>query len=208
MKRSISRAAARTVAIAAALTIGLSMSTGTSPAGIDSANSIVDRQDRTVEAIQMDTGIQFVPPLDGNPLSREWFHSGKAAWKISGPKAEDWSGTISVGYQVGFPAALNGKLRFSWYTPNLGVEVDSDPSLIINDLVPRAGVEVEVGFGPGIETIEAASGDISGTDGYIQMSGFHGTVTGVLGQLSIRPWVKIVTSNGDTVITYGPLWQI
>ncbi|QLY34519.1 MspA family porin [Nocardia huaxiensis] len=196
------------MAVAAALTIGLAMNTGSSLAGIDSANSIVDRQGRTVEAIQMDTNFQFVAPLDGNPLTREWFHNGKACFKVSGPKADDWSGTITVGYQVGFPATLNGKLRFQWSTPSLGLELDGDPSVNIGDLIPRAGVEVEVGFGPGIETIEAASGDISGTDGFIQMSGFHGTVTGVLGQVSIRPWVKIVTSNGDTVITYGPLWQI
>jgi hypothetical protein len=64
---------------------------------------------------------------------------------------------------------------------------------------------MSVGFGPGIQTVECAGGDISGAEGYIQMSGFHGTVTGVVGQLTIRPFVKLVSSGGDTVVTYGPV---
>ncbi|WP_174557049.1 MspA family porin, partial [Nocardia jejuensis] len=51
-------------------------------------------------------------------------------------------------------------------------------------------------------------GGVGGKDGYIRMSGFHGSVTGVLGQVTIRPWVRIVSSNGDIVMTYGPLWTI
>lgn len=206
MKGSKQRAAARTMAVAAAITVGLGLGTTPSIAGIDSSNSILDRQDRTVEAIQSDTRINFVPPLDGNPLSREWFHDGKAGFRVSGPKSEDWSGKITVGYQVGYPATFDGKIRFQWWTPSLGLQVGTDNNVTFNSLLPQLGVELAVGFGPGIQTVEAASGDISGTDGFIQMSGFHGTVTGVIGQLTIRPWVRIVSSNGDTVITYGPLW--
>ncbi|UGT44511.1 MspA family porin [Nocardia yamanashiensis] len=206
MNSSTSRATVRTAAVAAALTLGLALSTSMSAAAIDSSNSIVDRQNRTVEAIQSDTKISFVAPLDGNPLTREWFHDGRASFKISGAKAEDWSGKITMGYQVGYPATLDGKIRFQWWSPSIGVEVGEDPKITLGSLIPQLGLEIAVGFGPGIQTIEAAGASISGVDGYIQMSGFHGTVTGVLGQVTIRPWVSIVTGNGDTVVTYGPLW--
>ncbi|NNH70777.1 MspA family porin [Nocardia uniformis] len=208
MKGSKQRATARTMAIAAAITVGLTMSGGTVAAGIDSSNHIVDRQDRTVEAIQSDTRIDFVAPLDGNPLTREWFHNGTASFRVSGPRSEDWSGYIATGYQVGYPATLDGRIRFQWSTPSLGIELDQDPSLHIGDLVPKAGIELSVGFGPGIQTVEATGGDVSGNEGYIRMSGFHGSVTGVIGQVTIRPWVRVVSSNGDSVITYGPLWTI
>lgn len=208
MRGSKQRATARTMAIAAALTVGLALGTGYGAAGIDSSNSIQDRQDRTVEAIQSDTRIDFVAPLDGNPLTREWFHNGTAAYRVTGPHADDWSGHITLGYQVGYPATLDGKIRFQWSTPGLGLEVGNDPKITLSDLIPRIGIEIGVGFGPGIQTFEAAEGDISGADGFIRMSGLNATVTGVLGQVTVRPFVRIVSSNGDTVITYGPLWTI
>lgn len=208
MKGNTQRTTARTMAVAAAITVGLAMGGGTGAAGIDSTNSVVDRQNRTVEAIQSDTRIDFVAPLDGNPLTREWFHNGTASFKVSGPHAQDWDGEITIGYQVGYPATLDGKIRFQWWTPSLGIELDDSPGLNLGQLIPQAGVELAVGFGPGIQTVEAASGDVSGTEGFIRMSGFHGTVSGVLGQVTIRPWVRVVSDNGDTVITYGPLWTI
>ncbi|MFI6865264.1 MspA family porin [Nocardia sp. NPDC050406] len=208
MRGSKQRATARAMAVAAVLTVGLAVGTGYGAAGIDSSSSIQDRRDRTVEAIQADTRIDFVPPLDGNPLTREWFHHGTAAFKVSGHGADDWSGKITLGYQVGYPATLDGKIRFQWSTPGLGIELDEDPNVTLTDLIPRLGIEIGVGFGPGIKSIEAAQGEISGTEGFIRMSGMHATVTGVLGQVTIRPWVSVVSSDGDTVVTYGPLWTI
>ncbi|MBF6180287.1 Porin MspC precursor [Nocardia otitidiscaviarum] len=202
------RATVRTMAVAAAVTIGLALGSGTGLAGIDSSSSILDRQDRTVEAIQSDTRIDFVPPLDGNPLTREWFHHGTASYRISGPHAEDWEGHITIGYQVGYPATLDGKIRFQWWTPSLGVELDDSPGVNLGGLIPQAGIELAVGFGPGIQTVEAAGGDVFGSEGFIRMSGMHATVSGVIGQVTIRPWVRVVSAGGDAVITYGPLWTI
>ncbi|WP_306364955.1 MspA family porin [Nocardia sp. CC227C] len=202
------RATVRTMAVAAAVTIGLALGSGTGLAGIDSSSSILDRQDRTIEAIQSDTRIDFVPPLDGNPLTREWFHHGTASYRISGPHAEDWEGHITIGYQVGYPATLDGKIRFQWWTPSLGVELDDSPGVSLGGLIPQAGIELAVGFGPGIQTVEAAGGDVHGSEGFIRMSGMHATVSGVVGQVTIRPWVRVVSANGDAVITYGPLWTI
>ncbi|MFI9508331.1 MspA family porin [Nocardia sp. NPDC052566] len=200
----------RMFAIATVAATGLVLGNGTATAAIDSTSTIVDHGDRAIEAIQSDTRIDFVPPLDGNPLTREWFHAGEAAYRISGPRAEDWTGHITIGYQVGYPATLNGKIKFQWYTPGLGMDLGGDNGALLklDGLIPRLGLELEVGFGPGIQTIECAGGDISGVEGFIRMSGFHGTVTGVLGQTTIRPFVRVVSSSGDTVITYGRLWTI
>ncbi|MFC9898354.1 MspA family porin [Nocardia sp. NPDC127579] len=199
---------ARLFAMATVLATGLTLGAGSAAAAVDSTNSIVDHGARTVEAIQADTRIDFVPPLDGNPLTREWFHNGTAAYRVSGPHAEDWRGRITIGYQVGFPATLNGRLRFEYSTPGLGLDLGDDSVLKIDSLIPRAGIELEVGFGPGIKTVEVASGDVRGTEGFLRLGAFHGTVTGVLGPTNIRPFVAVVSDGGDTVITYGQLWSI
>lgn len=200
--------ALRIAAMASAVAVGLTMGTGAAGAGIDASSTVLDGKDRTVEAIQSDTRIDFVAPLDGNPLTREWFHSGAASYRITGPDAEAWSGHITIGYQVGYPATLDGKIKFEWSTPSLSVEIGSDPSATLDGLIPTAGIELAVGFGPGIQEVEVAGGDISGAEGVLRLSGFHGTVTGVLGQTNVRPFVKIVGSSGDTVVTYGKTFSI
>lgn len=196
----------RMLTVATAVAVGLTLGNGPASAEIDSTAHIVDGSGLTIEAIQEDTTIEFVPPLDGNPLSREWFHNGTAAFKISGEGADEFEGEITVGYQVGFPASFDGKLTFSWSTP--GLELDLDGGGTLDSLIPQAGVELEVGFGPGIETIEAATGEISGDEGFIRMHGFHGTVTGVVGPTNIRPFVTVTSANGDSVTTYGKPWTI
>ncbi|MFE3317750.1 MspA family porin [Nocardia sp. NPDC059195] len=200
--------ALRIAAMASAVAVGLVMGAGSAAAGIDSSSVVLDGKNRTVEAIQSDTRIDFVAPLDGNPLTREWFHSGAASYLVIGPEAEAWSGRITIGYQVGYPATLDGRIKFEWSTPGSSVEIGSDPSATIDGLIPRAGIELAVGFGPGIQEVEVAGGDISGAEGVLRLSGFHGTVTGVLGQTNVRPFVKIVGSGGDTVVTYGKTFSI
>ncbi|MFI1914065.1 MspA family porin [Nocardia sp. NPDC020380] len=197
------RMVTRTLAIAVAGTVGVVFGGGTSSAAVDASNSLVDQQGRTVEAIVADTKINFVPPLDGNPLTREWFHNGKACFHVSGGTG-DWNGHITIGYQVGYPATLTGKLNVQYETPQLEVQVTTPPSLYVFNLIPTVGGELDVAFGPGITSVDAANGDVSGTDGCITLAGFHGTVTGVLGTTTVRPYVKLVSSTGDTVMAYGP----
>ncbi|RJO73513.1 porin [Nocardia panacis] len=208
--KRVRRRYARAVAAVAIVVAGLAVGAGAATAGIDSTNAVVDHGDRTVEAIQRDTRIDFVPPLDGNPLTREWFHDGEAGFRIGGPDAESWSGHVTIGYQVGYPATLNGRIKFNWNTPGLGVDLGGSDGVKarIDSLIPQFGVELDAGFGPGIQSVECAGGDVSGSDGFIRMSGFHGSVTGVLGQTTIRPWVRVVGSSGDTVVTYGRTWTI
>ncbi|WP_433561265.1 MspA family porin [Nocardia sp. CA-151230] len=201
-------ALSRTATVAVAGTIGLVLSGGASSAAVDAANSIVDQKGRTVQAISADTKIDFVPPLDGNPLTREWFHSGKACFKVDLPAGDPWTGHITLGYQVGYPATLSGKLEFQYQTPGLELEIGNDPKADVFNLIPTLGVTLDVGFGPGIQSVDAAGGDVSGTEGCITMSGFHATVSGVLGTTTIRPFVRLVSSSGDTVVAYGPLSSI
>ena len=33
-------------------------------------------------------------------------------------------------------------------------------------------------------------------------------MTGVVGETTIRPYVTLVSSTGDSVTTYGPVWKI
>ncbi|MCB0948009.1 MAG: MspA family porin, partial [Mycobacterium sp.] len=81
-------------------------STGISHAGLDNELSLVDGQGDTLTIQQWDTFLNGVFPLDRNRLTREWFHSGKATYIVDGPDAEDFEGTLELGYQVGFPWSL------------------------------------------------------------------------------------------------------
>ncbi|GAB0104481.1 MspA family porin [Nocardia sp. JMUB6875] len=205
--RNNKTALSRTAIIAAAGAIGLVMSAGTGAAAVDATNTIVDQKGRAVEAISADTRIDWVPPLDGNPLTREWFHSGKACFKVDVPAGDSWNGHITMGYQVGYPATLSGKISFQYQTPGLELEIGNDPKVDLFNLIPTLGIQLDVGFGPGIQSVDTAGGDVSGNEGCITMSGFHGTVTGVLGTTTIRPFVRLVSGSGDVVVAYGPLSQ-
>ncbi|WP_405496467.1 MspA family porin [Nocardia sp. NBC_00511] len=206
--RNKHRALKRTAALAAVGSVGLALSVGSSSGAVDATNSIVDQQGRTVAAVESDTRINFVAPLDGNPLTREWFHSGKACFDVSSPTGDQWNGHLTIGYQVGYPLTLSGKLAFQYQTPQLELEVGTDLKADLYNLIPTIGGELDVGFGPGIQSVDAAGGDVSGTHGCITMSGFHATVTGVLGTTTIRPFVRLTSAGGDTVVAYGPTSSI
>ena len=81
-------------------------STGTSHAGLDNELSLVDGQGRTLTIQQWDTFLNGVFPLDRNRLTREWFHSGRAKYNVAGAGADDFKGTLELGYQIGFPLSL------------------------------------------------------------------------------------------------------
>jgi hypothetical protein len=159
----------------------------------------------TIEVSQSDTTVQFVPPLDGNPLTHEWFHTMTAGYKITGPKASTFAGHISIGYLVGYPATFNARVAFDWKTPSLSYTLCATgcgPS--VGDLIPQLGVELSVQNGPGVQSVVAAQGEVQGPEGQVHISNLHGTVTGVMGQVRLRPYVTIQAAHGDEVTTYGP----
>ncbi|MEH6794875.1 MAG: MspA family porin [Rhodococcus sp. (in: high G+C Gram-positive bacteria)] len=210
--------------VAGASVVGLVLGTGTASAAVDSTNTVVDANGNVITVSLSDTFINSVSPLDGNPLTREWFANGVAGWTVTGPDADDFEGTVAIGYQVGYPMSLGGSVTFGYTTPNisLGASADIDGtgafdgagvSASTGDLLPSLGFSAEIAPGPGIVDATAASGNVQGTEGdaegpsgTIQIANAHGTATGILGNVRVRPYVSVTSSTGDVAVTYGAPW--
>ncbi|MGJ6122473.1 MspA family porin [Mycolicibacterium sp. Y3] len=205
--KAFSRVLLAMVAALAALFVG----TGTSHAGLDNELSLVDGKDRTLTIQQWDTFLNGVFPLDRNRLTREWFHSGKAKYIVSGPGADDFAGTLELGYQIGFPWSLGVGINFSYTTPNILLD-DATPSnplqVITPNLFPGASISADLGNGPGIQEVATFSTDVSGANGAVAVSNAHGTVTGAAGGVLLRPFARLIAKEGDSVTTYGEPWNM
>ncbi|MCX2714210.1 MspA family porin, partial [Mycolicibacterium sp. J2] len=200
--KAFSRVLLAMVAAFAALFVG----TGTSHAGLDNELSLVDGKDRTLTIQQWDTFLNGVFPLDRNRLTREWFHSGKAKYIVSGPGADEFTGTLELGYQIGFPWSLGVGINFSYTTPNILLD-DATPAnplqVITPNLFPGASISADLGNGPGIQEVATFSTDVSGANGAVAVSNAHGTVTGAAGGVLLRPFARLIAKEGDSVTTYG-----
>jgi MspA protein len=215
--KAISRVLIALVAAIAALFT----STGTSHAGLDNELSLVDGQDRTLTIQQWDTFLNGVFPLDRNRLTREWFHSGRAKYIVAGPGADEFEGTLELGYQIGFPWSLGVGINFSYTTPNILLDdVDINPflgpigsfdplgSVITPNLFPGVSISADLGNGPGIQEVATFSVDVAGPAGGVAVSNAHGTVTGAAGGVLLRPFARLISSSGDSVTTYGEPWNM
>ena len=215
--KTISRVLIAMIAAIASLFV----STGTSNAGLDNELSLVDGKDRTLTIQQWDTFLNGVFPLDRNRLTREWFHSGKAKYIVSGPGAEDFEGVLELGYQVGFPWSLGVGINFSYTTPNIafdgqdygtlgpaGIDFDLIPAIVTPPLFPGASISADLGNGPGIQEVATFSADVAGESGAVAVSNAHGTVTGAAGGVLLRPYARLIASEGDSVTTYGEPWNM
>ncbi len=212
--KAISRVLIALVAAIAALFV----STGTSHAGLDNELSLVDGQDRTLTVQQWDTFLNGVFPLDRNRLTREWFHSGRSRYIVSGPGAEEFEGTLELGYQIGFPWSLGVGINFSYTTPNIllddgehqPAELGFNPlgSVITPNLFPGVSISADLGNGPGIQEVATFSVDVAGPAGGVAVSNAHGTVTGAAGGVLLRPFARLIASTGDSVTTYGEPWNM
>jgi hypothetical protein len=208
------------VALIAAVA-ALLVSTGTSQAGLDNELSLVDGQGRTLTIQQWDTFLNGVYPLDRNRLTREWFHSGRAIYHVTGPGADQFAGTLELGYQIGFPWSLGVGVNFSYTTPNINLDQTSIGSPIgfgtpgANSLVvtspplfPGVSISADLGNGPGIQEVATFSVDVTGPDGGVAVSNAHGTVTGAAGGVLLRPFARLISKAGDSVTTYGDPWNM
>ena len=210
--KAISRVLVALVAAIAALFA----STGTSHAGLDNELSLVDGQDRTLTVQQWDTFLNGVFPLDRNRLTREWFHSGRAKYIVAGPGADEFEGTLELGYQIGFPWSLGVGINFSYTTPNILLDDASacsagfNPlgSVITPNLFPGVSISADLGNGPGIQEVATFSVDVAGPAGGVAVSNAHGTVTGAAGGVLLRPFARLISSTGDSVTTYGEPWNM
>jgi hypothetical protein len=204
-RRSRGLKSMRAAVIASASIVGLVIGSGSASAAVDDSNFIVDGGGNTITVSQADTFINSVAPLSGSPLDREWFHNGRAIVDVAGPDADDFEGDVTLGYQFGYPGSFAGTLTFAYSTPQL--ELGLDGTGTISDILPQAGGSVELGFGPGIEDVTVGEGSAAGAHSEIQISNVHGTATGILGNVSVRPYVSVTSSNGDVVTTYGKPWR-
>ncbi|MGV0816105.1 MspA family porin [Mycolicibacterium boenickei] len=215
---AISRVLSSVVSVMAAAAAMLCVGPGTSYAGLDNELTLIDGQDRTLTVQQWDTFLHGVFPLDRNRLTREWFHSGRATYAVAGPGADDFEGSLELGYQIGFPWSLGVGINFSYTTPNILLDdANIDPtspffaplgSVITPNLFPGVSISADLGNGPGIQEVATFSVDVAGTAGSVAVSNAHGTVTGAAGGVLLRPFARLVASTGDSVTTYGEPWNI
>jgi len=199
------------VALIAALG-ALFVSTGTAHAGLDNELTLVDGQGDTMDIQQWDTFLNGVYPLDRNRLTREWFHSGRAIYHVTGPCAGQFAGTLELGYQIGFPWSLGVGVNFSYTTPNINLDQTNitTGSLVITSppLFPGVSITADLGNGPGIQEVATFSVDVSGPNGGVAVSNAHGTVTGAAGGVLLRPFARLISKAGDSVTTYGEPWNM
>lgn len=185
----------------------------TARAGLDNELSLNDESGRTLTVQQWDTFLNGVFPLDRNRLTREWFHSGKAVYHVTGQAADQFTGTLELGYQIGFPWSLGVGVNFSYTTPNIlldDVNLFGNPlqKVITPNLFPGVSFSADLGNGPGIQEVATFSVDVSGPDGKVAVSNAHGTVTGAAGGVLLRPFARLIAKTGDSVTTYGEPWNM
>ena len=189
---------------------------GTSNAAMDNQQSLVDGKGRTMTVQQWDTFLDGVFPLDRNRLTRDWFHSGKAKYSVVGPSADQFAGSLELGYQVGFPWSLGVGINFSYTTPNILLDdVNISPlgfnplgQVITPNLFPGVSISSDLGNGPGIQEVATFSVDVEGPNGSVAVSNAHGTVTGAAGGVLLRPFARLISKAGDSVTTYGETWDM
>ena len=197
--------------IAAGAAVFASMAT--SHAALDNELSVVDGKGRTLDIQQWDTFLNGVFPLDRNRLTREWFHSGRAIYHVTGEGADSFKGTLELGYQIGFPWSLGVGVNFSYNTPNFNLDqtrVAPAPTLRVTSppLLPGASITANLGNGPGIQEVATFSVDVAGPDGGVAVNNAHGTVTGAAGGVLLRPFARLTSKDGDNVTTYGEPWNM
>ena len=205
----ISRVLVALIAAVAALFVGH----GTSHAGMDNQLTLVDGGGDTLDIEQWDTFLNGVYPLDRNRLTREWFHSGKAVYHVTGPNAAQFAGTLELGYQIGFPWSLGVGVNFSYTTPNINLDqtsIGTTNNLVVTSppLFPGVSISADLGNGPGIQEVATFSVDVAGPDGAVAVSNAHGTVTGAAGGVLLRPFARLISKTGDSVTTYGEPWNM
>ena len=192
--------------------VALLSASGSAHAGLDNELSLLDEQGRTLTIQQWDTFLNGVFPLDRNRLTREWFHSGRAKYSVDGPGAQDFAGTLELGYQIGFPWSLGVGINFSYTTPNVLLDSQQVPgtalSIITPNLFPGVSFTANLGNGPGIQEVATFSVDVTGPTGNVAVSNAHGTVTGAAGGVMLRPFARLIAKTGDSVTTYGEPWNM
>ncbi|MFD6884134.1 MspA family porin [Rhodococcus sp. NPDC060084] len=203
--------AARNATVAGAAVLGLVLgASGAASAEVNDQNRIVSNGLEVV-VTQEDTFIQGTPALGGSPFNREFFHNGRGTANILGEGAADAEGTtFQFGYQFAWAGSIDGAIGVTYSTP--GLELGLNPTDVVEatvtDVLPQAYAELELTPAPGIEELVVAEGEFDGDFKSVQFANVHGTASGVLGAVQVRPFVRAITANGDNVTTYGEVWTV
>ncbi|OZE37429.1 MULTISPECIES: MspA family porin [unclassified Rhodococcus (in: high G+C Gram-positive bacteria)] len=198
------------VAVAAgASVVGLVLGTGTASAAVDSSNSIVDADGNTVTVTLSDTFINGVAPLDGNPLTREWFANGRASYDVQGPSADDFEGTLKIGYQIGYPMSLNGGVEVSWSSPSAEFNLGSGNESSVTGtfpVLPGGDPEIELGgVGTSSTGLDVGVQLIPQATGTIALSNGPGVVQSESAYAVLNEEADITSSEGDAAGTSGSI---
>lgn len=78
----------------------------------------------------------------------------------------------------------------------------------VGSILPQASIGIELTQAPGIAEVVVAEGEFDGDYKEVQIANVHGAATGVVGPVSVRPFVRVITENGDNVTTYGQVWTL
>jgi hypothetical protein len=202
--------AARNSVLAGAAVLGMVVgASGAASAEVNDQNRIVS-DGLEVVVTQEDTFIQGVPALGGSPFNREFFHNGRGTVNLLGEGAAKEAGTtMQFGYQFAWAGSIDGAIGVTYSTPQLELSLkQSGPEAKVTDILPQAYAELELTPAPGIEELVVAEGEFDGDFKTVQFSNVHGTASGVLGAVQVRPFVRAITANGDNVTTYGQAWTV
>ncbi|WP_255027796.1 MspA family porin [Rhodococcus sp. GA1] len=201
--------AARNATVAGAAVLGLVLgASGAASAEVNDQNRIIS-DGLEVVVTQEDTFIQGVPALGGSPFNREFFHNGRGTANLLGEGAADAEGTtFQFGYQFAWAGSIDGAIGVTYSTPQLELDISDSVGATVTDILPQAYAELELTPAPGIEELVVAEGEFDGDFKTVQFSNVHGTASGVLGAVQVRPFVRAITANGDNVTTYGAPWTV
>ena len=206
--------AARNAAVSGAAVLGLVLgASGIAQADVDDQNRIIS-DGLEVVVTQEDTNITGVPALGGSPFNREFFHNGRGTANLIGEGAADAEGTtFQFGYQFAWAGSIDGSIGVSYSTPGLEAIVGADADgpyaeAGIDSILPQASAELSLSPAPGIEELVVAEGEFDGDYKTVQFANVHGVASGVLGSVQVRPFVRVITANGDNVTTYGKAWTV
>jgi len=205
--------AARNSVLAGAAVLGMVVgASGAASAEVNDQNRIVS-DGLEVVVTQEDTHIHGVPALGGSPFNHEIILNGRGTVNLVGEDAADAEGTVfQFGYQFAWAASIDGAIGVTYSTPGLELSADiaPDPGLSadITDILPQAYAELELTPAPGIEELVVAEGEFDGDYKTVQFANVHGTASGVVGAIQVRPFVRAITANGDNVTTYGQAWTV
>ncbi|MCM6772287.1 MspA family porin [Nocardia sp. CDC159] len=167
---------------------------------------------------EANTTARSVPPLDGNPLSREAFLSSVAIGQIDGPAGATVAGaTLDVGFEIGVPWSLQN-IAVDVYTPSVsvngGVSAGVSVPLTIGPSGPSIGISPQVGANlgatatilpaqelvfsvtpGGIEEKSIANLTLTNPLVYLDLSNVHVSVKGALGQVNLRMYVRLTAAT-------------